>query len=799
MSDKNDQISQAYCMKCRDKREMRSPEALYNKAGSPATRGTCPECGTSMYRLGSTPAHEGLPKPERVKRPARKKAKPKAKAKSKSSKRSKSAAARPRRKVGKLVIVESPAKARSIGGFLGDGYTVMSSKGHVRDLLRSRLSVDVEHEFEPEYRVPNDKRAVVKELTAAVDGAQEIYLATDPDREGEAIAWHLVAAAAMPEAQVKRVVFHEITDNAVAEAFAQPREIDMDLVNAQQARRILDRLVGYQVSSLLWSKVRGGLSAGRVQSIALRLVVEREKEIEAFRPTEYWTIDAELAKRAGDESAFLARLAKIDSDSVKYDPKGDAPPLLDSEATVAPHVERLRRSQFVVDGVKRGTRQSRPSAPFTTSTLQQTASNRRGYSASRTMRIAQQLYEGIDLGAGNAVGLITYMRTDSVQVSKQAQGEAKSYIQGRFGDRYLPASPPRYRTRSKSAQEAHEAIRPTSVARAPDAMKALLSRDQLQIYTMIWNRFVASQMSNAVYDTLRIEIKAGETPDAMPYLFRASGSQLKFPGHLAISRPPTQANSAAAADANSLFPDLSAGEVLARNAVRPEQHLTQPPPRYTEATLIRQLEDKGIGRPSTYAPTVGVIQARDYVTQKQRRLFPTKTGIVVSELLAEFFDVEMDYEFTATMENQLDEVSKGELDWRPMLEEFYLPFEKRLENAREHMPRRDVSEKVGRNCPTCGEGDLLVKHSRYGKFIGCSNYPACKHTERFLERLGYVCPQCGLQERGEVVERRSRKGRTFYGCSRYPDCDFTVWRLPRDLAKLEDVTETPAVEEAAPI
>ena len=672
----------------------------------------------------------------------------------------------------------------------------MSSLGHVRDLLKSRLSVDVERDFEPEYRVPNDKRAIVKELKAAAEGADEIYLATDPDREGEAIAWHLVAAAEMPQAGVKRVVFNEITNSAVADAFTQPRDINMDLVNAQQARRILDRLVGYQVSQLLWSKVRGGLSAGRVQSIALRLVVEREKEIEAHRPVEYWTLDADLAKQnnGGDALTFTARLARIADVNVIFDPKGGKPPVLDSEATVQPHANILRRSQFVVDAVKRGTRQSRPSAPFTTSTLQQAASNRRGFSARRTMQIAQQLYEGIDIGQGNPIGLITYMRTDSVQVSKGSVAEARKYIVRNHGKDYLPAKPPVYKTRAKGAQEAHEAIRPTSVLRRPETMKAFLSGPQLQLYSLIWRRFVASQMAPAIYDTLSIEVTAGETLSDRPYLYRASGSKLKFAGHLALNGKDERRAREAGNGQNQTFPDLKAGELLDLRQLRPEQHFTKPPPRYNEAALIKQLEDRGIGRPSTYAPTVSVIQTRDYVTQKDRRLIPTKTGRVVSDLLSEYFDVEMDYAFTANMEDQLDEVSRGMLEWRPMLDEFYHPFEERLSIAQEKMPRQDVVEKVGRVCPRCEEGDLIIKHSRYGKFVGCSNYPDCKHTERYLERMGLLCPQCGANHRGEIVLQRSRKGRVFYGCSRYPDCDYTVWRLPNGLARLEEQTDQASAE-----
>ena len=787
MTDSDAQSLQAYCFKCRTKRDLREPQAIYNKAGAPATRGLCPECGTSMYRTGMTAAHEGLPKPEKIERAPRKKTKSKRAAKAKSKRKSSAK----RKNIGKLVIVESPAKARSIGGYLGDGYTVMSSLGHVRDLLRSRLSVDVEGDFEPEYRVPNDKRAIVKELKAAAQGADEIYLATDPDREGEAIAWHLVAAAEMPQTSVKRVVFNEITNSAVADAFTHPRDIDMDLVNAQQARRILDRLVGYQVSQLLWSKVRGGLSAGRVQSIALRLVVEREKAIEAHKPVEYWTLDADLAKQnnGSDASNFTARLMKCSGDNFVYDSKGDKPPALNSEAAVLPHIETLNQSQYMVESVKRGMRRSRPTAPFTTSTLQQAASSRRGFSARRTMQVAQQLYEGIDIGQGNPVGLITYMRTDSVQVSKVATAEAREFINRNHGADYLPKKPAVYKTKAKGAQEAHEAIRPTSVSRTPEAMKAVLSQPQLQLYTLVWQRFVASQMAPAVYDTLRIDVRAGQTAGDRPYLFRASGSILKFAGYLAIYGKDEQRARKSNDGKEQTFPDLEAGELLDLRRLRPEQHFTQPPPRFTEATLIKQLEDRGIGRPSTYAPTVSVIQTRDYVTQKDRRLFPTKTGRVVSDLLSEYFDVEMDYAFTANMEDQLDDVSRGALEWRPMLDDFYHPFEERLAIAQEKMPRQNVVEKVGRVCPRCEEGDLIIKYSRYGKFVGCSNYPDCKHTERYLERMGLLCPQCGADYRGEIVLQRSRKGRVFYGCSRYPDCDYTVWRLPKDLSRIEEQSD----------
>jgi DNA topoisomerase I len=772
---------QAYCVKCKTKRDMQDPQAVYTKTGAPGTRGVCTECGTNLFRMGETPAHANVPKPEKIEKPVRKKKATKAKKRKKAKKK------QPKKNIGKLVIVESPAKARSIGGFLGKGYTVMSSKGHVRDLLKTTLSVDVENEFEPKYRVPNDKRAVVKELKSAAQYADEIFLATDPDREGEAIAWHLVAAAEMPEDNIKRVVFHEITDTAVAEAFSHPREIDIDLVNAQQARRILDRLVGYNITELLWAKVRNRLSAGRVQSIALRIVVEREKEIEAFTPVEYWSIDALLGKKNlnGKKGEFTARLAKINGED----------PVLDSEQVVNPHVEILEKSLFIVKSVKRGTRIRRPSAPFTTSTLQQEASRRLNFNARRTMQNAQQLYEGIDIGQGKSVGLITYMRTDSVQVSEQAQADARDFIHENFGEEYAPDKPPKYKTKSKGAQEAHEAVRPTNVERTPREMKEYLKRDQYRMYKLIWERFVASQMSNAVYDTLRVELNAGLNEDDTPYLFRASGSKIRFYGFLALYEDSRDEDSTEDDDEGLIFPELDDSEKLDLRKLMPDQHFTQPPPRYTEASLVRTLEEYGIGRPSTYAPTVTVIQSRDYVNKEDKRLVPTETGRIVSDLLAEYFAEEMNYTFTAKMEDQLDGVSEGKMDWRPMLDEFYTPFEKRLINARENMPKQIQEELVGRTCPTCNTGDLVIKYGRWGKFIGCSNYPECRHTEQHLERTGHVCPTCGEEHGGEVVQRKTRKGRTFYGCNRYPDCDFSQWKLTKDLTKIEDNATDPDTKE----
>ena len=781
MSDERAPTAQAYCMKCKAKRDMLQPQAVYTKTGVPASKSNCQVCGTTLFRMGETAAHADVPKPEKVVKPARKR--------KKSAKKTAKTRKSPKRKnVGKLVIVESPAKARSIGGFLGKDYTVMSSKGHVRDLPSYSLAVDVENEFEPTYRVAKDKREVVKELKDAAQHADEIFLATDPDREGEAIAWHLVAAAKMPSPLVKRVIFHEITDNAVAEAFAHPRGINMDLVNAQQARRIIDRLVGYKVSGLLRQKARRGLTAGRVQSIALRLVVEREKEIQAFVPVEYWTIDARLGKQRANSGAneFTAGLIKLDGKTLARNSKD-----LEKAKTIAfhqkeeltEHLDVLRRSQYQVSDIKKGTRQKQPSPPFTTSTLQQAASNRLGFSARKTMQIAQQLYEGIDTGSGGSVGLITYMRTDSLSVSKGAISDARKYVQSNFGQAFAPKKPRYYKTKAKGAQEAHEAIRPTGVFRAPGEASRYLNRDQSRLYRLIWERFVASQMSNAIYDTVRLDISAGLTTANMPYLFRATGSTLKFAGFLAIQQQANGESSNGDEPEAGSFPALDKEELLDLRKLLDQQHFTQPPPRYTEASLVRTLEEFGIGRPSTYAPTVTLIQSpeRDYIKRDGRQLVPTETGCLVSDLLAQYFNVEMDYAFTANMEEQLDDVSKGNVEWRPVLDEFYGPFEARLNHAYDNMPKQDLDERIGRNCPTCEHGDLVIKFGRWGKFIGCSNFPDCRHTEQYLEKTGLLCPECGDERGGELVERRARKGkrRLFYGCSRYPECEYSTWNLPK--------------------
>ncbi|MFQ5612177.1 MAG: type I DNA topoisomerase [Anaerolineae bacterium] len=740
----------AYCVKCKEKRPMNNPEAVYTQNGTPGTRGQCPVCGTNMFKMGRTPAHEDLPKPEV-------KAGQRARKKGKRAKRS-----------GKLVIVESPAKARTVGKFLGKGYKVKASVGHVRDLLRSQLSVDVENDFAPKYRVPNEKRDVVKELKAAVDAAQEVYLATDPDREGEAIAWHLIEATGIEPEQARRVVFHEITKDAVAKAFAQPRDIDMKRVDAQQARRILDRLVGYMISPLLWNRVRGRTSAGRVQSVALRLIVEREREIEDFVPEEYWSIKADLTKQDRSlppkEREFEAELRRIAGKKID----------LKTEADTHQIVADLEKSSYQVSEVKRGERRRNPAAPFITSTLQQEASRRLGFGARKTMRIAQQLYEGVELGKEGTVGLITYMRTDSTNVAQQAQAEARAFIAERYGKELLPDKPPRYKTRAKAAQEAHEAIRPTGVRREPKRIKTHLSRDQYRLYTLIWQRFVASQMAPAIYDTMTVIVDAGPNPPQRPYRFRASGSQVKFRGFLTVYEESLDEDAKPEVGLGVILPDLDKGEIVDLLRLLPEQHFTQPPPRYTEATLVRTLEKHGIGRPSTYAPIITTIQQRGYAERQDKRLVPTELGRVVNDLLVEHFPDVVDIDFTAKMEEDLDHIARGERAWVPVVSDFYGPFSQAVKKAEASMPKVEIADKpIGEKCEKCGH-DLVLKHGRFGKFIACSNFPECRNTRPWLEPIGVKCPNDG----GELVERRTRRGRIFYGCANYPNCDWSSWKKP---------------------
>ncbi|MGC8873755.1 MAG: type I DNA topoisomerase [Chloroflexia bacterium] len=677
----------------------------------------------------------------------------------------------------KLVIVESPAKARTIRKVLGPEYRVQASLGHVRDLPKSRLGVDVENGFTPTYTVPKAKAAVVKQLRQEVEKADEIYLATDPDREGEAIAWHILQVTHPKTPHVHRVVFHEITPPAIQEAFRNPRGIDMLLVNAQQARRILDRLVGYRISPLLWEKVRRGLSAGRVQSVAVRLVVEREREIEAFQPQEYWTVEADLAKMLeqppGPEDVFRAVLYSVRGerlDKFGLRSRDDAQAIVDALQGATYRVLSLRKRQ-----VNRS-----PLPPFITSTLQQEASRRLGFAPSRTMRIAQELYEGVELGPEGSVGLITYMRTDSTNVSPVAQEEARQYIAERWGTVYLPPKPPVYRTRAVLAQEAHEAIRPTSVFREPKAVEPYLSRDQYRLYELIWRRFLSSQMAPALLEQTSVDIGAG-TGEESPYVFRASGLVVLFPGFLRLYREALEEGEKGATPERHL-PPLSEGEELLLVQLLAEQHFTDPPPRYTEATLIRELERRGIGRPSTYAPIVSTIQERGYVERVEPRkrnspLRPTALGRLVNDLLVAHFPDILDYGFTSQMEAQLDQIASGERPWVPVLEEFYRRLAAEIEAAEAEM--RSVKGEVQPTdvvCEICGR-PMVIRWGKKGEFLACSGYPTCRNTRDFqrgpdgeivplpLETTGETCEACGRP----MVLKRGRYG-PFLACTGYPEC-----------------------------
>ncbi len=659
-----------------------------------------------------------------------------------------------------LVVVESPTKARTLQKLLDRKYDIVASMGHVKDLPRSRLGVDVENGFAPRYIVIKGKAAILKELKEAAKAASTVYMATDPDREGEAISWHLSDALRSVNPAIKRIEFHEVTKDAVQRALAHPREIDLNLVNAQQARRILDRLVGYKLSPLLWRKVRGGLSAGRVQSVAVRLVVDREKEIEAFVPQEYWTLLAHLRK-AGE--ALTARL--VGKDGVRYGaPTDDGATVIRTREEADAIVAALAGTAFVVGEVRRKDQFRHPGPPFTTSTMQQEANRRLGYSAARTMNVAQQLYEGVDIGAEGTVGLITYMRTDSVRVADSALREAREFVAKSFGASYVPDAQRVYRSR-RSAQDAHEAIRPTSVLRTPERVKPFLRSDQFKVYKLIWERFVASQMASAVMDTLSVDIAAGA------YLFRATGSRVKFPGFLAVYRDLPENGD----EQEGWLPDLLTGEVLALDSLDPQQHFTQPPPRYTEASLVRALEERGIGRPSTYAPTIETVKRRGYVKPINRRLHPTDLGKLVNDLLVEHFADVMDYDFTAALEEELDQVEEGRLEWQKVVGDFWKPFEVDLHSAEQKIVQIETPVvEIGQACPQCGR-PLVRKYGRFGEFIACSGFPECKYTRPL--GIGVTCPTCKV---GEVVERRSRRGRTFFGCSTYPACTFTSWDRPTD-------------------
>ena len=669
----------------------------------------------------------------------------------------------------KLVIVESPAKAKTIEKYLGKDFSVRASLGHVRDLPKSKLGVDLDSDFRPQYLIPREKSKQVKELRSQAQKSDEIFLATDPDREGEAIAWHLVETIDPGDRPVRRVEFHEITRDAVLSAMQHPRSIDARRVDAQQARRILDRLVGYQISPLLWKKVKRGLSAGRVQSAALRMLVEREREIADFDPVEYWTIEAELAKQVGQSrrrhpQTFTATLVEIDGEKAEVNDEERA------NAVVAD----LDHAIYTVDSVRTREQIRNPSAPYTTSTLQQEASRKLGFTARRTMMVAQQLYEGIDVEGGESVGLITYMRTDSTNVAASAVQELRKYILEKHGKQMLSDSARTYRTRSRLAQEAHEAIRPTSVYRSPEQVAKFLTREQARLYELIWKRFVATQMASAQIEITIVDVLARRDGSAHRYGFRASGSVVKFAGFLSLYSEARDEDAAITDEDKKALPPLAEGEVLDLVKLSPEQHFTQPPPRYTEASLVKALEERGIGRPSTYAPILGTIQDRGYVLRVEKRLEPTELGMLVNDLLVEHFPDVVDVDFTANLEEHLDDIAQGRRKWVPVLREFYGPFSQTLAVAEREMERVSPPiELAGEKCEKCGR-DMVIKMGRFGKFIACPGFPECRNAKAFLQKINVPCPVC----EADLVERRTKKRRIFYGCSRYPECEWMSWTKP---------------------
>jgi DNA topoisomerase-1 len=667
----------------------------------------------------------------------------------------------------KLVIVESPAKARTLNKILGRSYSVKASLGHVRDLPRASLGVDIDKGFIPRYVIPAKKKKIVGEIKKAASKAGSIYLATDPDREGEAISWHLVQAAKLDkdDIPVQRVVFQEITKNAVQEAFQSPRSINMNLVDAQQARRILDRVVGYKLSPLLWRKVQRGLSAGRVQSVAVRMIVDREREIQDFIPQEYWIMEVELAPPEDKEGSFKARLFAL-ADGTKLDIGNK-----DEADRVAADLEK---AEYAVRAVATKQVVRQPAPPFITSTLQQEAWQRLHFTAGRTMAIAQQLYEGLPLGEEGSVGLITYMRTDSTHVAVSAISEARDFIGEKYGAKFLPPKPRSFARKAKWAQEAHEAIRPTKIYRQPEQLRPFLDPAQLKLYELIWKRMVASQMSAALYDTTNVEIKASNAGGEKPpqgYLLKASSSVVKFPGFMGVYSEGRDEDERR--ESLVSLPKLRTGDKLIYLGTFPEQCFTQPPPRYTEATLIKALEQKGIGRPSTYAPILSTIQERDYVNKAEGKFRPTELGITVNKILAEHFPKIVDPGFTAQMEKQLDEIAQGKYEWVAALQEFYPPFQDMLDKAWINLEKVNMTQMSEETCPNCGR-PMVIKVGRFGKFLACSGYPECKTTMPYIVKTGVPCPQCG----GELVERISKKKKVFYGCSNFPKCKFAVNRRP---------------------
>jgi DNA topoisomerase I len=651
-----------------------------------------------------------------------------------------------------LVVVESPTKAKTIKKYLGRRYRVTASMGHVIDLPKSQFGIDVENDFAPKYITIRGKGDILKELKHAAKDVKKIYLAADPDREGEAICWHLSHALGIPEDVPCRVEFNEITEKAIKEAFKKPRLIDRNRVDAQQARRVLDRVVGYKISPLLWKKVKKGLSAGRVQSVALRLVVEREDEIDRFEPQEYWTLAARLA-------------AGTDSFTAKYYGKSGKKHVPSGRDEVDEVLAGIAGHPFLVEDVQKKERRRRPAPPFTTSSLQQEASRKLGFTARRTMMVAQQLYEGLQLGKEGVVGLITYIRTDATRIAQPAQAEVREFIADTYGKNYVPDKAPVYASK-KGAQEAHEAVRPTSALRTPERMKPFLSRDQMRLYKLIWERFVASQMNAAVYDTVTAKIRASL------YEFRATGSQIKFEGFMKLY---IEGRDDEEQEEGGLLPELTPGMQLQLQELSPEQHFTQPPARFSEAMLVKTLEEKGIGRPSTYAPIIDTLQTRGYVTRESKVFYATELGRVVLEQLLEFFPDILNVDFTAQMEGQLDRIAEGEMEWVEVIRTFYGNFAGRLKTAEEYMEKVEIKpEESDEECPNCGRR-LVYKMGRYGKFLACPGFPECRFAKPIVKELDVPCPDCGKP----LVERKTKKRRTFFGCSGYPECQFTTWDTPQ--------------------
>ncbi|OTG48248.1 DNA topoisomerase I [Streptococcus agalactiae] len=644
-----------------------------------------------------------------------------------------------------LVIVESPAKAKTIEKYLGRNYKVVASVGHIRDLKKSSMSIDFENNYEPQYINIRGKGPLINDLKKEAKKAKKVYLASDPDREGEAISWHLAHILDLDKEDRNRVVFNEITKDAVKNAFVEPRQINMDLVDAQQARRVLDRIVGYSISPILWKKVKKGLSAGRVQSVALKLIIDRENEIKAFQPEEYWTIDGSFKKGT---RKFNATFYGLDGKKFKLSNNEDVKTVL----------KRIKTDKFLVEKVEKKERRRNAPLPYTTSSLQQDAANKINFRTRKTMMIAQQLYEGLSLGTAGHQGLITYMRTDSTRISPLAQNEAAEFITNRFGANYSKHG--NKVKNASGAQDAHEAIRPSSVNHTPESIAKYLDKDQLKLYTLIWNRFIASQMTAAVFDTMKVNL----TQNGVTFI--ANGSQVKFDGYMAVYND---------TDKNKMLPDMEEGESVKKVNTNPEQHFTQPPARFSEASLIKTLEENGVGRPSTYAPTLETIQKRYYVKLAAKRFEPTELGEIVNSLIVEFFPDIVDVTFTAEMEGKLDEVEIGKEQWQKIIDEFYKPFEKELAKAETEMEKIQIKdEPAGFDCELCGS-PMVIKLGRYGKFYACSNFPECHNTKAITKEIGVICPIC---QKGQVIERKTKRNRIFYGCDRYPECEFTSWDKP---------------------